>query len=472
MLDASIRCALISFWLAFFGLASPMPSAAAASSPYDSLRFEQRMLVQDLLMWSGDYDGMVDGVIGPRSLKAVETFQNRLGERADGVLTGDQFGHLADVATAARMQAGWHVFDDPDVGLRFGLPGAVVQWRGQNDLRGDIYSDEYGRFRVITFVFADAPPAGLELLPVLLVQNVSGVEQGYTRVRQDWMVTSGRDPGEVYYAKAVWTNGEIRGFIVWFDRALKSTHARYVTAIANSLDVIPRLPRSGGAPNGPVQASAKMPETRAEARGPSSGTGFIVEGGGLVVTNAHVVMDCAQVTVAPYETATVLRIDPVRDLALVHAAGLAGRPAAVIADDDVLLGEDVFAFGFPLADVLGDALGFSRGSVSSLSGLHGDRVNFRMTAQVQPGNSGGPLVDASGRVVGVVVAKLDALAVASRTGDIPQSMNFAVKASELRAFLSEIGVSGAAMLPRRMSAKSPTDLAVEAERFTVQVLCR
>jgi hypothetical protein len=88
---------------------------------------------------------------------------------------------------------------------------------------------------------------------------------------------------------------------------------------------------------------------------------------------------------------------------------------------------------------------------------------------VQPGNSGGPLFDHSGHVVGVVVAKLDALLVAETTGDIPQNVNFALHASVARTFLEANGIT----YERAASTtvRPPADIGEQATRFTVVVEC-
>jgi S1-C subfamily serine protease len=93
----------------------------------------------------------------------------------------------------------------------------------------------------------------------------------------------------------------------------------------------------------------------------------------------------------------------------------------------------------------------------------------QISATVQPGTSGGPLLDASGHVIGVVVAKLDALRMARLTGDVPQNVNFAVHWATVRAFLDAKGVDY-----RQAPSSSPSEthsIAAQAKLFSVGIVC-
>ena len=133
------------------------------------------------------------------------------------------------------------------------------------------------------------------------------------------------------------------------------------------------------------------------------------------------------------------------------------------------LGDSVVAFGFPLPGVLSSEGNLSTGILSATLGLQNDVRFIQISAPVQPGNSGGPLFDSSGHVIGVVVAKLDAVKIAELTGDISQNVNFAVRLSEVRKFLGDAGVAYQKEVSQHaMSARS---IAATAKRMTVTIEC-
>ena len=200
------------------------------------------------------------------------------------------------------------------------------------------------------------------------------------------------------------------------------------------------------------------------------GSGFFVTASGLVLTNAHVVNRCRQIGIRTTEqisAAQLLARDTADDLALL-ATGV--HPQAVAALRlSVRQGDAVAVYGFPLPGLLAGVGNVTFGNITALAGVGGSSGEMQISAPVQPGNSGGPVLDSGGDVVGVVVAKLDALRVAAATQDIPQNVNFAIKATVATDFLQAQGVTftrGKARPPL-----SPAALAAAARPFTVQVEC-
>ena len=211
-------------------------------------------------------------------------------------------------------------------------------------------------------------------------------------------------------------------------------------AFGNAAKPPPLAP--GGAPNTPERFPAAPPPKG--ARVIASGSGFVVAPGRLL-TNAHVVRDCAGVlarNAAGRRARTKpLRIDAQRDLAVLQVPSDFGPPLLFRGEPPVLRGEAVVTYGFPLSGLLSSGPTLTTGTVSALTGLRDTPLTYTITAPVQPGNSGGPLLDLQGHVVGVIVAKLNAAEVARVTGgDIPQNVNFAIKSGEATAFLRTAGV--------------------------------
>jgi S1-C subfamily serine protease len=203
----------------------------------------------------------------------------------------------------------------------------------------------------------------------------------------------------------------------------------------------------------------------------SSGSGVAV-GAQRVLTNAHVTANCKtiEVTAAGQKyPASVRKRDAVTDLALLEVAGLPALPAPALRRQ-AQVGEAVMAAGYPLSGLLGSDLVVTDGIVNALSGLGNSASHLQMSAAIQPGNSGGPLLDRGGHLVGLVVSKLNAVATMAMTGDIPQNVNFAIKPELLALFLQSENLP---LGPVEQGHSLDTQqLASRARTFTVKVDCR
>lgn len=203
------------------------------------------------------------------------------------------------------------------------------------------------------------------------------------------------------------------------------------------------------------------------------GSGFVVNNAGWVLTNYHVVADAISVRVigadAMQHGATIVASDQRNDLALLRTDTGLGSAAVFRRAPAVRVGEDAIAMGFPLPGLLASDVKVSTGSVSALAGIADDSSQLQISVPVQPGNSGGPLLDYSGLLIGVIVGKLDALAVAKATGDIPENINFAIKGEIADLFLRSHGVTPreADDGPRLPSA----EVAARGRKFVVQIEC-
>ena len=127
------------------------------------------------------------------------------------------------------------------------------------------------------------------------------------------------------------------------------------------------------------------------------------------------------------------------------------------------------ATGFPFRRLLGSGLSVTKGTVSRLKGIGGDRRSIQITAPIQPGSSGGPVLDKSGNIIGVIVSKLDAIKTVKLTGSLPQNINFAINAATARAFLDSENIEY--QLAKSDKPKTTVDIAAEARKYTVLVEC-
>src|ERR1700722_3904343 len=199
----------------------------------------------------------------------------------------------------------------------------------------------------------------------------------------------------------------------------------------------PAVAKPAAAATAPADANPSPPKS-AKTSG-QSGTGFVISSSGHVVTNNHVIAGCVGDIHGSLngESPVTLRVvsrDETNDLALLQAPG-SFKEVATIRNKAIHPGDTVVAIGYPFHGLLTSDFTVTTGIVSSLSGVFNDTRYLQISAAVQPGNSGGPLLDTNGQIVGMVAAKLNALKIAKATGDIPENINFAIKTGMIRDFL-------------------------------------
>jgi S1-C subfamily serine protease len=207
----------------------------------------------------------------------------------------------------------------------------------------------------------------------------------------------------------------------------------------------------------PVQsANSRTEQPRPTAFG--TGTAFAVSQSSWFLTAHHVIegadrieLQCGDLDPA---VAKVVKIDPANDIALLKADI---RPTAAIGlapDSTATVGEQVFTMGFPTPDVLGIEPKYTEGVISSLTGLYNYSNVMQITVPIQPGNSGGPLVDRSGNLVGVITSTAAVKKFFSKTGTLPQNVNWAVRSEYVRPLLAGIQLVPPTNAPRNQAIKT------------------
>jgi hypothetical protein len=189
---------------------------------------------------------------------------------------------------------------------------------------------------------------------------------------------------------------------------------------------------------------AKTPTQDDEIISASSGSGFAVSSDGYVITNHHVIDGCQKVVVHTKEkdlTVRVITYDPQNDLALLKGDF---RPKTVfpLSNNRPELLQDIYVAGYPFGNKVSTSVKVTKGIISSLTGIGNNFSNIQIDAALQSGNSGGPILDDMGNVVGVAVSKLDAKYMFDNFGSIPENTNFGIKSNVVRSILDSNQVDG------------------------------
>jgi TPR repeat protein len=204
----------------------------------------------------------------------------------------------------------------------------------------------------------------------------------------------------------------------------------------------------------------------------SVGSGFFISASGYILTNNHVIADCTELRVpSEGKVARTIVTDAQNDLAVLKLDAVSKPHLTFPTGEPIRQGEDVYVFGFPLEGFLPASGNFTPGMVAALAGPGNNASLVQITAPVQPGNSGGPVIDSKGHVVGVVVGKADALKIAKAIGDIPENVSFSVAPQTIQAFLAGNQITfekDSALFTFNKSAVEIADLARQA---TVKVEC-
>ena len=236
-------------------------------------------------------------------------------------------------------------------------------------------------------------------------------------------------------------------------------------------DIVRDKPTTSAANPSPGDSTKSKPGELTKVR---TGTAFTVSEKGHVLTVAHVIDEsCKEIRIAGSAAkATFTTSDKVNDLALIKVesdfksvAGIAAEPAKI------RQGEDIVVYGYPLNFVLSSGGNLTPGVVSALTGLGNNSNQIQITAPIQPGSSGSPVVDKKGRVIGMVSMKLSDSKTAAAVGSLPQNVNFAINAQTIRTFLETHQVPFKSSGSFLAFDKSSADLSDEAKKWTSSVEC-
>jgi uncharacterized protein len=203
-----------------------------------------------------------------------------------------------------------------------------------------------------------------------------------------------------------------------------------------------------------------------------SGSGFFITKNGYFITNYHVTKDAKDirlVTKAGTIQAKLISADPANDLVLLKAEG-SFQALPITTSRNVRLGTTVATVGFPNISLQGQSPKLAKGEIASLAGVQDDARWFQISVPVQPGNSGGPLVDDLGNVVGVIVAKLNQKSALATSGTLAENVNYAIKSSFLLSFLEATPDASSGLVEAATERRDFEEIVTATEKGSALVL--
>jgi len=432
-----------------------VPNAAFASAAdserwFNNLPKEEQVLLQMNLTLLGRYTSLVDGEFGPGTYRAITEFQKERGLVPSGVLTRAQLEAMTADATEIFAAMGMETVEDQRARISLFVPRSLLRDVSETR-RGNAYATQDGGI-VLETIRKPVDEESFAELFATLSTDTAHRRITYTSFTTDRFVVSGMADGELFYLMFHDAGDASVGFSLSWPRAqneLGVMLAMFTASLARPL-------------------SENTGEERQPGSSTSSGSGFFFAAQGMILTNQHVVEGCTVIEVTGFGRATVLKSDSGTDLAVLQLRAPKPHKWARVRLDPPRLGEPVILLGYPLADILNSSLNVGTGIVSAEKAVGSHPEWFTTDAGIQPGNSGGPILDEAGNVVGVAVAKADDRALLASAGTTASNIGFAINNLKVLEFIEIFRHDPPA---RSGTRRSVQEVAEDGRDFTVQVMC-
>ncbi|SDD93765.1 serine protease [Ruegeria marina] len=443
--------------------AQPEPAdetLAEARRSEQALSREERQDLQIALQAAGFYNAAIDGAFGAGTRRSMADWQASNGYEVTGVLTTLQRKALMDQYNAPLISVGMTRRYDAQAGIEMDMPLGAVRFSRYEPpfAHYEATGDEDIRVLLISQPGDKATLFGLyDIMQTLEIVPLDGPRERDS----DSFTLEGRGKGIVSYTEAALEGGEIKGFTLVWPQGDEERRARVLAAMKQSFTRTEGVldPAAGGEAEQRVDLVSGL-----QIRKPRlSRSGFYVDGAGTVMTVAEAVTGCTRVTLDHNYEAQVIDTDAGLGVAVLRPAQpMAPMQVADLATEDPRIAAEVVLSGFSYEGILG-APTLSFGSVADVAGLRGEIELARLNLMAQAGDAGGPILDASGAVVGMLLAE-------PATGQqLPRDVSFAAKARALRDVLAVTGI------PARDAGDpvpvTPDEISRRANGMTVLVSC-
>ena len=445
-------------------VAEPEP---ADETPAQARRSEQlltggeRRDLQIALKAAGFYTSTIDGAFGRGTRASMADWQAARGYEATGVLTTLQRKALMDEYNAPLISVGMRYHSDMQAGIAMQMPmGAVAFSRYESPFAHyDATTDDGIRVLLISQPGDQATLYGLyDIMQTLKIVPLEGPRDK----DRDSFTIEGRGNGVVSYTEASLKGGEIKGFTLIWPAGDEARRARVLAAMQNSFERTDGVLDPAAGADAPQNVD--LVSGLAVRKPRLSRTGFYVSDDGAVLTAADNVAGCARITLDHDYEARILGTDAASGLAVLRPTQLlAPMTVAQLRPGTPRLQSEVAVSGYSYGGVLG-APTLTFGTIADLKGLAGEANLTRLALSPLDGDAGGPLMDQTGAVLGVLLPAKDG------EQRLPEGVSFAANAGTIAALLAEAGVE-ISQAPAMGTPLPPDDLSKLALGMTVLVGC-
>lgn len=420
----------------------------------------QRKHLQMMLKWAGYYNSAIDGAFGRGTRGSMSAWQKDNGFEATGVLTTRQRDHLSDQYNAVLKGLGLKTVTDTASGIEMQLPTNVVSFTNYESpfAHYPASGDLPARVLLISQPGDQAMLYGLyDIMQTLEIVPLDGPRER----KKNSFTLAGEDNKVVSYTQASLKDGEVKGFTLIWPAGDEERRTRLLAEMRNSFTRLPGAldPVAGSDAEQSVDLMAGL-----EIRKPKlSRSGFFVDAGGMVVTSAEAVQNCTKITLDGEHEATVVALNETLGVAVLKPSDpLAPMSVAALLSGTPRLQSDVAVAGYPFEGVL-MAPTLTYGKLADLRGLRGETELKRLALASLPGDAGGPVFDAGGAVLGMLLPEK------ASGQQLPVDVSFAADAVAIQGVLSEAGIS--ASTQETITPMAPEDLTRLATGMTVLVSC-
>ena len=439
--------------------ADETPREARASERL--LTAEERRELQIALRWAGTYSAAIDGSFGRGTRNAMAAWQEQNGFEKTGILTTLQRATLLQKYNAVLEEVGMAMVSNTAAGISMAMPTKVVRYEGvtapfaRYEPIGDIKDA-----RLILISQQGDQSALFGLYDILQTLEIVPLDGDRERRSNSFSITG--ENSKIVSQTEVWLErGEIKGFVFIWPKDDETRRIRILDEMRKSFSRIDGvLPMDLGLEDDQsIDLLAGL-----EIRKPRlSRSGFFVDTKGTVVTTGEAVGQCGRITLDNEIDAKIVAVDDASGIAIVQPDDtLSPRAVAQLSARAPRLQSEIAVAGFSFEGLLG-APSMTFGQLSDLRGLRGEPELKRLALAVLPGDAGGPVLDAAGGVLGMLLPR--------ETGarSLPEEVNFAADADAIRAVLARAGVTAGDA--SSADAIDPIDLTSAAQAMTVLVSC-